>query len=77
MPKDMTRVDHESLRAAKMKYRQVVVQLEEGTRSHSDILHPVYKLGEFLSEALGPAWTAADDRAPDSLPNDIYRERPT
>lgn len=64
---DTVKVDHESLKAAKQKYRTIVKQLEEGTRTHSDILHPVYKLGAFLSEALGIAWTEADNKIPDTI----------
>jgi hypothetical protein len=59
------KVDVESLRAARMKYRRVVRQLEEGKRPHDDILHPAYKLGQFLDDALGPIWRAMDERAPD------------
>jgi len=70
MPRDLISVDHESLKAAKQKYRTVVKQLEEGKRSHNDILHPVYKLGAFLSEALGIAWTDADFRIPDTIESD-------
>jgi hypothetical protein len=62
--KDTIRVDHEMLRAAKVKYRRVVIDAEKGQAN----LHAAYKLGEFLSEALGVAWTAADDRMPDSVP---------
>lgn len=42
---DMIRVDFESLRAARRKYRQLVRQIEEGKRPHSDLIHPAYKLG--------------------------------
>lgn len=74
-PRDTVRVDHESLRAAKMKYRTLVVQLEQGKRTHNDILHPAYKLGQFLTEALGVAWTHADERVPDTPPS-TGSERP-
>lgn len=63
--KDTIRVDHEALRAAKMKYRRVVIDAE----SDKSNLHAAYKLGQFLSEALGVAWTAADDRVPDVVPD--------
>ena len=66
MTRDTISVDHESLRAAKLKYRTLIVQLEEGKRKPDDMLHPAYKLGQFLSEALGVAWTYADTRAPDT-----------
>lgn len=69
MAKDFVKVDHESLRDAKHKYRTLVKQLEEGKRTHSDILHPAYKLGQFLTEALGVAWTDSDNRIPDTLDN--------
>lgn len=65
---DTVRVDWESLRAARLKYRTLVRQLEEGKRPHDDILHPAYKLGQFLDEALYGAFAAADERAPDTLP---------
>lgn len=74
---DFVKVDHESLRAAHQKYRRVVIQLEEGRRPHNDILHPAYKLGQFLSEALGVAWTEAETRVPDAPPDDaLSEERP-
>ena len=63
---DRTRVDYESLRAARLKYRQLVRQIEEGKRPHNDLLHPAYKLGQFLDEALYGAFRAMDDRAPDT-----------
>ena len=66
---DTIRVDHDSLRAAKLKYRTLVRQLEAGDRTPSDMLHPAYKLGQFLTEALGVAWAAADlrvEEAPDA-----------
>lgn len=62
---DMIAVDWESLRAARAKMRTVIRQLEEGKRPHDDILHPAYKLSQFLSDALGVAWDAADERVPD------------
>lgn len=61
---DFIRVDHEALTAAKLKYRRVVIDAEKGQEN----LHAAYKLGQFLSEALGVAWTAADDRMPDVVP---------
>lgn len=63
---DFTRVDWESLRAARAKMRTVIVQLEEGKRPHDDILHPAYKLSQFLADALPDAWEAVEDRAPDT-----------
>ena len=62
---DMTRVDWESLRAARGKMRTVIRQLEEGKRPHDDILHPAYKLSAFLADALPDAWAAVDVRAPE------------
>lgn len=67
MPRDTIPVNHESLRAAKHKYRTLVKQLEEGKRSSNDMIHPAYKLGQFLTEALGAAWTDADTRVPDTF----------
>lgn len=67
MPRDTVPVDHDSLRAARQKYRTLVVQLEKGERSPSDMLHPAYKLGQFLTDALGPAWTEAETRTPDTF----------
>jgi hypothetical protein len=60
-PHDTIKIDHESLRAAKQKYRMVVIQLEE-RRHPDDVLHPAYKLGQFLTEALGSAWADADEK---------------
>ena len=62
----MTRVDWESLRAARGKMRTLIRQLEEGKRPHDDILHPAYKLSAFLAEALPDAWDAVEVRAPDA-----------
>jgi hypothetical protein len=59
--KDTVEVDVESLRAARMKYRRVVIDAERGREN----LHAAYKLGQFLDDALGPIWRAMDDRAPD------------
>lgn len=70
IPRDTIRVDHDSLRAAKQKYRTLVVQLEKGQRSPSDMLHPAYKLGQFLEDALGVAWREAETRAPDTPPEE-------
>ena len=69
MSKDMTRVDWESLRAARGKMRTLIRQLEEGTRPHNDSLHPAYKLSTFLADALPDAWDAAEVRAPDGIPD--------
>lgn len=67
---DMTRVDLDSLRAARAKLRTVISQLEEGQRTHSDILHPAYKLGQFLGEALPDAWPMVEEpRLPDYPPS--------
>lgn len=67
MTRDTIPVDHESLRAAKQKYRTLVKQLEEGKRPANDMIHPAYKLGQFLEEALGTAWRDADTRIPDTF----------
>jgi hypothetical protein len=45
--------------------RTVIVQLEEGKRPHDDILHPAYKLSQFLADALPDAWDAAEEIVPD------------
>lgn len=63
---DFTRVDWESLKAARSKMRVVIKQLEEGKRPHDDILHPAYKLSQFLAEALPDAWDAVEETVPDS-----------
>jgi hypothetical protein len=63
--RDTIRVDHEALRAAKLKYRTLVKQAERGTGD----VHTAYKLGIFLTEALGVAWDEADTHVPDSPPD--------
>lgn len=67
---DTIRVDFESLRAARRKYRTLVRQIEEGKRPHSDLIHPAYKLGQFLNEALYGAFSAVDASVPDAPPQD-------
>ena len=57
---DMTRLDFESLKAAKSKYRTLVKQIEEGERPLDDLVNPVYKLVQFLNEALPDACPVAD-----------------
>lgn len=59
---DMLRVDWEALKAARVKYRRVVVDAEHGQAN----LHAAYKLGQFLDEALHGAFSAADARVPDA-----------
>lgn len=66
---DFTRIDWEYLKAARQKMRTVIVQLEEGKRPHDDILHPAYKLSQFLSEALPDAWDAVELEVPEGVPD--------
>lgn len=61
---DTTRVDYESLRAARQKYRAAVVKAEK--QPGQPLVHTLYKLGMFLDEALYGAFQAMDDRAPDT-----------
>ena len=63
---DYTRIDWDSLKAARSKMRVVIKQLEEGRRTHDHILHPAYKLSQFLAEALPDAWPAVEETVPDS-----------
>lgn len=62
---DTTRIDYESLRAARLKYRAAVVKAEK--QPGQPLVHTLYKLGIFLDEALYGAFRAMDDRAPDTL----------
>jgi len=59
---DMTRVDFEALKAAKAKLRTITKQAEARGDTHG-----VYKLGQFLNEALPDAWSVAE-KVPDTLP---------
>jgi hypothetical protein len=67
---DTVRVDYESLRAARLKYRKAVVEAERLPASvkRDNLVHTLYKLGSFLDDALSGAFRAMDDRAPDTLP---------
>jgi hypothetical protein len=65
---DHVRVDWESLRAARLKYRAAVVKAEK--QSGQPLVHTLYKLGSFLDDALHGAFSAADERAPDHPPED-------
>jgi hypothetical protein len=69
--RDVVAIDVEALRAARMKYRRVVIDAERGRENP----HAAYKLGQFLDDALGPVWRAMDDRAPD-FPDGTDRPRP-
>lgn len=67
---DTTRVDYESLRAARLKYRRAVVEAERlphGVK-RDNLIHTLYKLGSFLDEALYRSFSAMDDRIPDAPP---------
>lgn len=68
---DTIRVDYESLRAARLKYRKAVVEAEKiaGVKGEN-LVHTLYKLGSFLDEALYGAFRAMDERAPDTLPEE-------
>ena len=61
---DTLRVDWQSLRAARLKYRRLVIDAERGKAN----LHAAYKLGQFLDEALNGAFRVADERMPNALP---------
>jgi hypothetical protein len=63
---DTIRVDWESLRAARLKYRAAVVKAEK--QPGQPLVHTLYKLGIFLDEALHGAFRMADERAPDTIP---------
>lgn len=54
---DYTRVDWQSLRAARQKCRKITIEAERS--GNGDLLHTAYKLGSFLSEALPDATLAA------------------
>jgi hypothetical protein len=74
---DFTRVDWQALKAARGKMRTVIIQLEEGQRPHNDILHPAYKLSQFLSEALPDAWPAVELEIPGGPPAPSGEEKHT
>ncbi len=57
------RADVTYLASAREKYRVLVGQLERGERSSGDMLHPAYKLGEFLDTALFGAFSDSDATA--------------
>ena len=63
---DWTRVDYESLKAARLKYRAAVVQAER--QPGQPLVHTLYKLGQFLDEALYGAFRASENEAPDFPP---------
>lgn len=65
---DFTRVDWQALDGARKKLRQLTKQLEEGKRPANDMVHPAYKLGQFLTEAFPDAWPLAEAKAPDYPP---------
>ena len=70
---DTTRIDYESLRAARLKYRAAVVKAEK--QDGTPLVHTLYKLGIFLDEALYGAFRAMDERAPDSPPGRLGGHR--
>jgi len=65
---DYTRVDWQSLRAARQKCRKITVEAERS--GNGDLVHTAYKLGQFLTDALPDAWPVAEDRAPDFVPTE-------
>ncbi len=64
------RVDWESLKAARSKYRKAVGEAEclADERERANLTHTLSKLGIFLDEALHGAFGAADTRVPDTAP---------
>lgn len=67
---DTTRIDWESMRAARQKYRQAVCEAErvQHKPDRKDLEHTLSKLGMFLDEATYGAFRASEDRAPDTPP---------
>jgi hypothetical protein len=63
---DYTRVDWESLAAARKKCRKNVIEAEQS--GDSDRIHTAYKLASFLRDALPDAWDAVEETVPDSPP---------
>jgi hypothetical protein len=63
-PRDTIRVDWESMRAARLKYRAAVVKAEK--QPGAPLVHTLYKLGQFLDEATHGAFRASEYRAPDT-----------
>ena len=63
---DFTRVERPSLAAARQKLRKLTREIEEA--GEHNMLHSVYKVGEFLGSALPDAWEAAEDKVPDFPP---------
>jgi hypothetical protein len=59
---EQLKVDMTSLKAAKLKYRKLVVEVEglEGGTPRDNLLHTAYKLGDFLYSAL-PEWGCIDE----------------
>ena len=62
---DYTRVNWDSLKAARRKCRKNVVEAERS--GDSDRIHTAYKLSSFLSEAFPDAWEAAEVSVPAAL----------
>ncbi len=62
-PQQYARVDLDYLASAREKYRVLIGQLERGERTSQDMLHPAYKLGEFLNTATFGAFSASDATA--------------
>ena len=70
MARDTTRLDWESMREARRKYRQAVREAErlgDGCE-RANRTHTLSKLGMFLDEATYGAFAASEDCAPDALP---------
>ena len=70
---DFVRVDHEALRAARMKFLKLGREIEAGA-SQGDLIHTKDKLGMFLDEALKGAFSASNIRVPDTLPESAEEE---
>ena len=62
---DFTRVNWDSLAAARSKCRKNVIEAERS--GDSDRIHTAYKLSSFLADALPDAWTAVEEKVPDAL----------
>lgn len=67
---DTTRIDWESMRAARQKYRKAVREADRlsDPAERADLTHTLSKLGMFLDEATYRAFSASEDRAPDTVP---------
>lgn len=61
---DYTRIDYQSMKAARQKYRAAVVKAEK--QPGQPLVHTLYKLGQFLDEATYGAFRASEEQAPDT-----------